>query len=146
MDITRKQMTNVEKWDGKGISAPMNAFGHFRAFPPLDFKTVVRPNFDTMYSSLWLDLTTEPMIISLPDSKGRYYLLPALDMWTDVFAVPGWRTTGTKAGNQGAGLCAFHPSSPSRDPDDRYRRNSCHLPRVLPIGLRRLALFVALAF
>jgi hypothetical protein len=99
MDITRKQMTNVEKWDGKGISAPMNTFGHFRAFPPLDFKTVVRPNFDTMYSSLWLDMTTEPMILTLPDSKGRYYLMPALDMWTDVFAAPGWRTTGTKAGH-----------------------------------------------
>jgi hypothetical protein len=99
MDITRKQMTNVEKWDGKGISAPMNTFGNFRAFPPLDFKTVVRPNFDTMYSSLWMDLTKEPMILSIPDSEGRYYLMPSLDMWTDVFAVPGWRTTGTKEGN-----------------------------------------------
>jgi hypothetical protein len=99
MDITRKQMTNVEKWDGKGISAPMNTYGHFRAFPPLTFKTVVRPNFDTMYSSLWMDLTKEPMILSIPDSKGRYYLWPALSMWTDVFASPGWRTTGTKAGH-----------------------------------------------
>ena len=88
MDITRKQMTNFEKWDGKGISAPMNTYGHFRAFPPLTFKTVVRPNFDTMYSSLWLDLTKEPMILSIPDSKGRYYLWPAISMWTDVFAVP----------------------------------------------------------
>jgi hypothetical protein len=99
MDITRSQMANFEKWDGKSIYAPMNTFGHFRAFPPLTFKTVVRPNFDTMYSSLWMDLTKEPMILSLPDSKGRYYLMPALDMWTDVFAVPGWRTTGTQAGN-----------------------------------------------
>ena len=99
MDITRLQMTNFEKWDGKSPSAPINTFGHFRAFPPLDFKTVVRPNFDTMYSILWMDLTVEPMILSIPDSQGRYYLMPALDMWTDVFAVPGWRTTGTKAGD-----------------------------------------------
>ena len=99
MDVTRKQSTNFEKWDGKGISAPMNTFGHFRTFPPLDFKTVVRPNFDTLYSTLWLDLTAEPMILTIPDSGGRYYLMPALDMWTDVFAVPGWRTTGTKEGN-----------------------------------------------
>jgi hypothetical protein len=99
MDITRQQMTNVEKWDGKGPSAPMNTFGHFRAFPPLKFKSVVRPNFDTMYSLLWMDMTKEPMILSIPDSDGRYYLIPALDMWTDVFAAPGWRTTGTKAGD-----------------------------------------------
>ena len=97
MDVTRKQFTNVAK--PEGIHTPMNTFANLPAFPPADMKIVVRPNFDTLYSSGWLGLTKEPMIVSVPDTHGRYYLLPMLDMWTDVFASPGWRTTGTRAGN-----------------------------------------------
>jgi hypothetical protein len=98
MDLTRRQLTNIEpgKELGKG---PMNTFSSYPTFPTADFRSVVRPNFDTLYSSAWLDLTKEPVIVSVPDTGGRYYLLPMLDMWTDVFASPGWRTTGTQAGN-----------------------------------------------
>jgi hypothetical protein len=99
MDITRLQMTNVPPDKAKGIQGPMNEFHHFREFPDAKFKTVVRVNFDTLYSSLWMDVTREPIIVSVPDSGGLYYLLPMLDMWTDVFSAPGWRTTGTKAGH-----------------------------------------------
>jgi len=98
MDVTRKQLTNVEP--GKGsIGGPMNMFNNVPAFPTADMRVVVRPNFDTLYSSAWLDLTKEPLIVSVPDTGGRYYLIPMLDMWTDVFASPGWRTTGTQAAN-----------------------------------------------
>jgi len=98
MDITRKQSTNIEpgKEFGKG---PMNMFVNVPQYPPADFKGVVRSNFDTLYSLAWLDLTKEPQVVSAPDTNGRYYLLPMLDMWTDVFASPGWRTTGTQAAN-----------------------------------------------
>ena len=98
MDITRKQSVNIEpgKEFGKG---PMNMFVSIPAYPPADMKVVVRINFDTLYSIAWLDLTKEPQVVSAPDTEGRYYLLPMLDMWSDVFASPGWRTTGTKAGN-----------------------------------------------
>ena len=88
MDITRKQFTNVEpgKEFGKG---PMNTFVSVPTYPPADFRGVVRPNFDTLYSTAWLDLTKEPVVVSAPDTGGRYYLLPMLDMWTDVFDCPG---------------------------------------------------------
>jgi hypothetical protein len=97
MDITRLQGTNVVS--PKGLSSPPNSFANAPAYPPADEKIVVRPNFDTLYSVAWLDLTKEPLVVSVPDTGGRYYLLPMLDMWTDVFASPGWRTTGTEAGN-----------------------------------------------
>ena len=99
MDITRLQSTNIEadKEFGKG---PMNTFVNVPAYPPADLKVVVRINFDTLYSIAWLDLTKEPQVVSAPDNR-RAVLpsLPMLDMWTDVFASPGWRTTGTEASN-----------------------------------------------
>ena len=61
MDITRKQLTNVER--AEGISAPMNTFANIPAYPTADMRAVVRPNFDTLYSSGWLDLTKEPVVL-----------------------------------------------------------------------------------
>ena len=98
MDITRRQSTNIEA--GKEVAkGPMNMFVSVPEYPTADLKIVVRVNFDTLYSVAWLDLTKEAQVVSAPDTAGRYYLLPMLDMWTDVFASPGWRTTGTEAGN-----------------------------------------------
>ncbi|MCT8971692.1 DUF1254 domain-containing protein [Microbaculum marinisediminis] len=98
MDLTRRQVTSLDP-STDAFGGVQNWFTNVRAYPTADQKAVVRPNFDTLYSSTFLDLTGEPMIISVPDTGGRYYLLPMLDMWTDVFASPGWRTTGTQAGN-----------------------------------------------
>lgn len=96
MDITRRVFTNYPSGEKPGFG-PMNEFQHLREFPSANFRQVVRPNFDTLYSAAWVDITKEPMIVSAPDTDGRYYLLPMLDMWSDVFASPGKRTSGTQA-------------------------------------------------
>ena len=98
MDTTRRVTTSVPAGLRPGFG-PMNLFTHMQAFPPGDFKEVVRPNFDTLYSILWFDLRDEPMVVSVPDTAGRYYMLPFMDMWSDVFALVGRRTTGTAAGH-----------------------------------------------
>jgi hypothetical protein len=127
MDVTRKQLTNLEPGKAFG-SGPMNMFSNVPTYPAADDKAVVRPNFDTLYSVSYLDLTREPMVVSVPDTGGRYYLLPMLDMWTDVFASPGWRTTGTQAGE-------FLIAPPGWRPDlrDRFVEEF-----RLPAGIQRV--------
>ena len=87
MDLTRKQLTN-QAGPG-GDRRPDEQFRQCRGVSHRRHARGGRPNFDTLYSSGWLDLTKEPMVVSVPDTDGRYYLLPMLDMWTDVFASPG---------------------------------------------------------
>ena len=98
MERTRLQMTNVEAPGDVLGRAPVDAFTHFREYPPASFKDVVKPNFDTLYSPAWLDLREEPRIVSLP-ATDLYYLMPVYDMWTDIFACPGTRTNGGVAGD-----------------------------------------------
>ncbi|WFU54364.1 DUF1254 domain-containing protein [Bradyrhizobium pachyrhizi] len=99
MDISMRQSTNVPNANTVPLRAPVNQFAHARTYPRAEERDVVRYNFDTLYSPVWLDISQEPIILSVPDTGGRYYLLPMLDMWTDVFSVVGSRTTGTRAGS-----------------------------------------------
>ncbi len=68
-----------------------------RSYPAVDNHAVTAPNADTLYTMTWLDVSKEPWVLSVPDMGNRYFLLPFLDGWTDVFEVPGTRTTGGKA-------------------------------------------------
>jgi hypothetical protein len=128
MEVTRRQATNIQagKVFGRG---PMNMFVNVPEFPPANFRDVVRSNFDTLYSVAWLDMLKEPVVVSVPDTGGRYYLLPMLDMWSDVFASPGWRTTGTQAAN----YLVTPPGWTGTVPEGMTRLNA-PTPRVWVIG------------
>ena len=95
MELTRRVSTNVVAPEGS--KAPMAQFAKLRGYPAVDDHSVTAPNADTLYTIMWLDLSKEPWIVSSPDMKGRFFLLPMLDGWTTVFADPGKRTTGTGA-------------------------------------------------
>jgi hypothetical protein len=97
MDVTQSVMTAVPKVEER--KAPINQFLHLGAFPDATFTDVVSPNADTLYSTAWIHLTKEPIILSVPAMGNRYYLMEMLDAWTNVFASPGTRTTGNGKGD-----------------------------------------------
>ncbi len=74
---------------------PVNHLTHVAAFPDANFRLIVRPNADTLYTNAWFDVSKEPMLLHVADSGGRFYLLQFMDAWTETFADPGKRTTGT---------------------------------------------------
>ena len=94
METTNKVMTN------RNLGyAPVNHLSLVRKFPDHLFREVVRPNCDTLYATAWFDLSTEPIILSVPDMGNRYYVMPFMDAWTNVFAYVGTRTTGNGPGH-----------------------------------------------
>jgi len=95
MEITRRVITNVAK--PEGTHAPMGQLIKLREYPNASFRDVTAPNADTLYTTAFLEVDKEPWVLSIPDMKDRYYLMPMLDGWTNVFQVPGKRTTGTAA-------------------------------------------------
>ena len=94
MDETRKSMQVGYPETNKRV----NHFTHVRVFPDHNFRNVVRPNVDTLYSIAWLDLSKEPLILTVPEMQGHYYVMPFMDAWTNVFASVGSRETGSQAG------------------------------------------------
>lgn len=97
MDLTRQVRTNAVE-PGPYL-APVNQLAQNTEYHDASYKVVVRSNVDSLYTMAWLDLTAEPIVLSVPETRGRFYLFQMLDMWTDVFASPGTRTTGSAAGD-----------------------------------------------
>ena len=95
LEMTRRLTTNTA--EPAGLRAPMGQFAHLRTFPPITYRDIPGANVDTLYSAAWLDLGKEPYILSIPNAEGRYYMMPMLDGWSEVFQAPGTRTTGSNA-------------------------------------------------
>lgn len=95
MEMTRRVLTNVAA--PAGTHAPMGQFIRMREYPSASFRDVTAPNADTLYTTAFFDVGDEPWVLEAPDMGDRYFLLPMLDGWTDVFEVPGSRTSGGKA-------------------------------------------------
>ena len=91
MEMTRRVITNVAR--PEGTKAPMGHIIKLRQYPDASFRDVTAPNADTLYTTAFVDVGKEPWVLSIPDMKGRYALFPMLDGWTDVFQVPGKRTS-----------------------------------------------------
>lgn len=89
----------TSKWVNTTGKAGVNAFNHARTFPDASFTDIVSPNADTLYSQAWLDLSVNPVVLSVPDiDVDRYYVMQCLDAWTDVFTSVGTRETGNGKG------------------------------------------------
>src|SRR3712207_1024045 len=77
----------------------VNHFWHSSQLMDATYRDGGSPNNDTMYSVAWVDVTEEPVILSVPDTDDRYYTFELAAMHSDNFAYVGRRTTGTKASN-----------------------------------------------
>jgi hypothetical protein len=82
--------------------APVNTLRHAQALPPAGAINRPTPGVDTLNSTAWLDLASQPVILSLPDSRNRYIDARALDMWGNVV----WSSADTQTGARVTGLKA----------------------------------------
>jgi len=96
MDVTREVSTAVSV-PGE-LSAPVNQFSVMTHYPDASFRFIPRTGLDTLFALSWADLDKEPLVLSVPDTQGRYYVIALFDMWSNVFESIGSRTTGTDAG------------------------------------------------
>lgn len=96
MDESRDALTGVNR--SCDLGTDINTFHHVYNIPGPDFRAVVRPNVDTLYSSAMLDLTDSPMLLDMPAVADRYVLMALLDAWSNNFAGLGTQSHGSDAG------------------------------------------------
>jgi hypothetical protein len=99
MAAARSLFTAVPDATSSPGRAPINQLARLDALASPASRLIPRPNADTLYSLAWLDLARGPMILHVPDTAGRYYLIPLYDAYSNEFASIGSRTTGDGEGD-----------------------------------------------
>jgi hypothetical protein len=99
MDVTREVLTAAAAPNAEGTAAPINHLAKMPHYVSPDFKNVVRISLNSLWTTGWVDLEKDAIVLSVPDTKDRYYVFSLMNMWTDVFGSIGKRTTGTGPGN-----------------------------------------------
>jgi len=79
--------------------APLNQFWHMRNLTDASYRDGGSPNNDTLYSIAWLDVSSEPVILTHPDMGERYFTFELAGIDSDNFAYAGMRATGSAAGS-----------------------------------------------
>lgn len=80
--------------------AAVNQFGLVRDLRGPESKQIATPNNDTLYAQAFVDVTREPLVLSVPAVEDdRYYAFQLWDPNGDTFAYVGSRATGRLSGD-----------------------------------------------
>jgi len=91
-------MMDVTRVNAALTLGPENHLRRVRQFPDANSRDVVRLNVDTLYTTAFMDMAKGPWVFEMAANDQRYELMPFMDAWTNVFAAPGTRNTGTAGG------------------------------------------------
>lgn len=90
-------LTELARRTALQAGAVVNRFGHQRTLADASTLDPLRANPDVLQSTLWFDVSAEPLVVTIPDGGDRWWELPMFDAWMEVFATPGPRTSGSGA-------------------------------------------------
>lgn len=133
MEITRRLITSIPK-SSRGVGGAMGTLIRKRDLNEGNSKAVARMNFDFLQVMAWVDVSKEPYVIEVPKMGDRFFTFPFYDMWTECFAAPGTRTSGT--GPYTFALC--NPEWQGELPKDVDRIN---VPTSITWGIGRILVF-----
>ncbi|MBC8978735.1 DUF1254 domain-containing protein [Pseudomonas lurida] len=100
VEMYKRLYTQAVDKGGANYKAPFNHIGNTaQVFTPKD-TAFATPNADTPYSFVWMDLRSEPLVLTLPKIEdNRYYSVQLIDLYTHNLAYLGTRSTGNNGGH-----------------------------------------------